>query len=259
MKPVRNETVLPPRNIADYIIDLMIFIRTLKDIPIKFEELIWKIVKTLPSGYRSMHIVADTYRETYIQSSEQEKLGSSLKIFIKSASTMVPRTFYEFLQSDCNKTRLIELLLEYLQLNKDEVLQTSRSDNVFCSSNNSYQVISRVAVIGDLNLSSYQNEGDTKIVLHSANVLHRNHGENAYMWSPSGDTDVVVLAVGLLQELNDRVFIVNGNGSNKEHYKLSDSKIDIDSTIASFGLHAFPGNDYMSSHFSEKEKKNVGS
>ena len=73
MKPVRNETVLPPRNIADYIIDLMIFIRTLKDIPITFEELIWKFVKTLPSGYRSMHIVADTYRETYIQSSEQEK------------------------------------------------------------------------------------------------------------------------------------------------------------------------------------------
>ena len=41
---------------------------------------------------------------------------------------MVPRTFHEILQSGCNKTRLIELLFEYLQLNKDEVLQTLRSD-----------------------------------------------------------------------------------------------------------------------------------
>ena len=70
---MRNETVLPPRNIADYIIDLMILIRTIKDIPTSFEELIWKIVKTLPSGYRSMHIVAGTYRGRHIQSSEQEK------------------------------------------------------------------------------------------------------------------------------------------------------------------------------------------
>ena len=61
IKPLRNETVLPPKNtITDYIIDLMALIRTLKDIPTTFEELIWKIVKTLPSGYRSMHIVADT-------------------------------------------------------------------------------------------------------------------------------------------------------------------------------------------------------
>ena len=88
---------------------------------------------------------------------------SSSNIFIKSVSTMVPRMFCEFLQSGCNKTRLIELLFEYLQLNKDEVLQTSRSDNLFCSSNNSYQVISRVAVIEDLNFPSYQNEGEQRL------------------------------------------------------------------------------------------------
>ena len=52
------------------------------------KELIWKIVKTLPSGYKSMYIIADTYRETSIKSSEQEKRGSLSKIFIKSASTM---------------------------------------------------------------------------------------------------------------------------------------------------------------------------
>ena len=62
IKPLRHETVLPPENtITEYIINLMAFIRTLKDIPTTFEELMWKIVKTLPSRYRSMHIIAETY------------------------------------------------------------------------------------------------------------------------------------------------------------------------------------------------------
>ena len=148
IKPLRNETVLPPKNtITDYIIDPMALIRTLKDIPRIFEELIWKIVITLPSGYRSMHIIADTYRETSIKSSEREKRDTSSKISIKSVSTMVPRKFHEFLQSDCNKTRLIELLFEYLQLNKEKVQQTLRSDNLVLSSDNSCVVVSRVAVM----------------------------------------------------------------------------------------------------------------
>ena len=55
----------------------------------------------------------------------------------------------------------------------------------------------------DLNLSSYEKEEDTKIILHCADAIHRNHGENACIRSPSGDTAMVVLTVGLLQELID--------------------------------------------------------
>ena len=175
----------------------------LKDIPTTFQKLIWKIVKTLPSGCRSMHIIAGTYRETSIKSSEREKRGSSSKIFIKTVSTMVPRKFHEFLQIGCNKTRLIELLFEYLQINKDEPLRTLRSHDLVLSSDDSCVVVSRVAVMEDLNLSSDQEEADTKIILPYANVLHKNHWENACLWSPSGDTDTVVLAVGLLREFND--------------------------------------------------------
>ena len=152
---------------------------------------------------------------------------------------MVSRNFHEFLQSGCNKTRLIELLFEYLQLNKEEVLQTLRSDNLVLLSDNSYVVVSRVAVMEDLNLSSDQKEADSKIILHFENFLHRNHGE----------TDIVVLAVGLLQEFNDWAFVVNRSGSNREHCKLSDFEIDIESTSTLLGLHAFTGNDYVSSFF----------
>ena len=90
MKPVRKETVLPLKNmITDYIIDPMAFICTLKDIPTKF-ELIWKIVKTLPSGYRLMHIVADTYRETSNKEFRARKMRLSSKSFYKVSKYYVP-------------------------------------------------------------------------------------------------------------------------------------------------------------------------
>ena len=83
-----------------------------------------------------MHTVADIYRKKSIKSSEREKRGSSSKIFIKSVSTVTASKFNEFLQSGCNKTRLIKLLFEYLQLNKDEVLQNLRSDDLVHLSDN---------------------------------------------------------------------------------------------------------------------------
>ena len=134
------------------------------------------------------------------------------------------------------------------------MLQTLRSDNLVLSSGNSCVVASRVAVTEDLNLSGDQEEADTNIILHCANVLHRNYGENVRIWFPSGDTDIVVLAVGLLQEFNDQGFILNRSGSNKEHYKLSDFEIAIESTIAPLDLHAT-----MCSCFSGNKNKNVGS
>ena len=92
------------------------------------------------------------------------------------------------------------------------MLQTLRSDNLVLSSGNNCVVASRVAVTEDLNLSGDQEEADTNIILHCANVLHRNYGENVRIWFPSGDTDIVVLAVGLLQEFNDQGFILNRSG-----------------------------------------------
>ena len=118
------------------------------------------------------------------------------------------------------------------------------------SSDISYIVVSRVAVIEDLNLSSKQEEADTKIILHCINDLHRNHGETVFLWSPSGNTDLVVLAAGLLQGLvNDQVFMANGSSSNEQHYKLSEFEIDNESVSTVLGLHAFTGNDYESSFF----------
>ena len=68
----------------------------------------------MPSGYKLMPVEVNIYRATSIKSSEREKQGSSSKIFIKSVSPTIPQKFPKVLQSDCNKTRLKELLLEFI-------------------------------------------------------------------------------------------------------------------------------------------------
>ena len=65
--------LLSKNMITGYTIDLMTLICTLKDIPTTFEKPIWKTVKTFPSGYKPIHIVADTYPDTSIKSSERGK------------------------------------------------------------------------------------------------------------------------------------------------------------------------------------------
>ena len=65
---------------------------------------------------------------------------------------MVPKKFHKFLQSGCNKTRLIELPFEYLQLKKNDLLQTLRSDDLVLWNDNSCVVASNAAVMEDLNL-----------------------------------------------------------------------------------------------------------
>ena len=91
--------------------------------------------------------------------------------------------------------------------------------------------------------------------MHCADAFHRNHGENVFLWTPCGNTDIVVLAVGLFQEFNDWLFIVNGSGSNKEHNKLSDFQIAIESTSSLLGLHPFTVNDYVSSFLKKGKEK----
>ena len=74
---------------------------------------------------------------------------------------MVSRRFYEFLQSG-----LISSVKQRWRL------KTLRSESLVLSSDNSCVVVSKVAVMKDLNLSSDQQEADTESILHCANVLH---------------------------------------------------------------------------------------
>ena len=95
-----------------YIVDLMATIRTMKENPETFEGLAWQMIKLLPSGYKSVDIVADTYQENSIKSIERKDRGDASEILVKSAKPKIPRDFANFLSNNDNKTKMTELIFE---------------------------------------------------------------------------------------------------------------------------------------------------
>ena len=70
-----NSTQTPSKNISDFVIDFIASVWTLTTISKTFENLIWKIIKMLPVGCTTSHVVADSYREVSLKSAEKKKRG----------------------------------------------------------------------------------------------------------------------------------------------------------------------------------------
>ena len=138
-----NKNLVHPRenqptknDVSTFIIDLMAAIRTLTVIPDTYEEFTWKFLKSLPSGYLRVDIVADTYQDNSIKSRERSKRGSSDRIIVQSARSKVPRNFTDFLKNGENKRRLIELMLETVEKNRLQVLNLLRCTEMYFSIEN---------------------------------------------------------------------------------------------------------------------------
>ena len=87
----RRSTEVPPQTSNQktvYVLDMIALLRT--GIPETFEGFAWKMVKSIPWEYRRVDIVADSYHEHSIKSSERKRRGSSTKIIVKSSKSKVP-------------------------------------------------------------------------------------------------------------------------------------------------------------------------
>ena len=58
---------LPSKNNAVFIIDIIAQIHTITEVPVTFENLIWRVFKSIPTDYEQVHIVADYYKENSIK------------------------------------------------------------------------------------------------------------------------------------------------------------------------------------------------
>ena len=67
--------------------------------------------------------------------------------------------------------------------------------------------------------------------------------------SPSGDTDLLVLAVALLSEFKARVYFDSGVGDQRKFLWIGGIDMPEQHVKALTGFHAFTGNDYASSFF----------
>ena len=65
-----NSTQAPSEDYSDFVIVFIALVQTLTVIPKKYENLIRKIIKILPVGCITLHVVADSYREVSIKSAK---------------------------------------------------------------------------------------------------------------------------------------------------------------------------------------------
>ena len=99
-------------------------------------------------------------------------------------------------------------------------------------------------------LVSDHEEADTKLVAmaFSTQLL----SESLMVRSPSGDIDILVL---FLLHNTSRIFIDNGTGKARKILDMSTSGLGDTEKKALAGLHAFSGNDYVSSFYKQGKKK----
>ena len=89
--------------------------------------------------------------------------------------------------------------------------------------------------------------------------MNSHREEKVVLRNPSGDTGILVLAFGLIDEPDlEKVFYDYGSGKNRKESWLKDFKLDQEYKKALVGFHAFTGNDYVSGFFFGKVKSNAG-
>ena len=142
-----------------------------------------------------MDIIADAYRENSLKNNERDSRGVSSKVIIRSTSSRIPRNFTEFLKNGDNKTRLIELIKEELIKNSQEMLELLSSEMICFSLDGVYLKVTGDTVTEETQLSSSQEEVDTKLLLHANHVLHENQNQNVVLRSPSGDVNINILCL----------------------------------------------------------------
>ncbi|KAG1673321.1 Multidrug resistance-associated protein 4 [Nymphon striatum] len=248
-EPVQHprESLPQKSQVSTFIVDLMASICTIKELPDTYEDFTWKFLKSMPSGYNRIDIVADTYQDNSIKSGERDKRGSSEKIMIQSATSKAPRKFGDFLKNGENKRRLISLMKEVIVTNRLRVLNMLRCTEMYISTENNCTKLTLSSATEEIQLSSNQEEVDTKILLHCQHALERYPQKTVIVRSHSADIDILVIL--LVKSECQQIYLDSGTGLHRKGMRLSDIQMSTERKRCLIGFHAFTGNDYNSSFF----------
>ena len=235
-----DEDLLSPDRLRTYFFDLAAAVRTIVGKPETVRELAARILVMVPRQYIDIYIACDTYEENSIKGGERATRGTSGRYFLRSPDMNVPHDFAGFLRNGSNKEMLFDLIQQSIE--EDRVNLEDRT--VYFSNKNICTLIKdQVTVLPNLN--SDHEEADTKLValVCAANVPSE---ESIMVRSPSGDTDILTCR----DDFRDtKVFIDNGTSKNRKIIEVASSQLSAEVKKALIGVHAFSGNDHVSSFF----------
>ena len=249
---VSHPLVLPPKDGNTYMVDLMALLRTVSPIPETYADLARILFNKIPPGYSRVDIVADTYKSNSLKDPERNLRGISSKVMISSSSSKIPRNFNDFLKNGENKTRLIELIKNELVNNRMLILTSLDCECIFFSMHNICYKISKECITEIQELSSNQEEVDTKLLLHAKHALRDNN--LVIIRSPSGDVDINILFLAMFQTNDNKIWLDYNTGDHRRVLPLNAIDMDSDKKSALIGFHALTGNDYVSSFFKRSKE-----
>ena len=232
----------------------MALIRTQTRTPATYEELALQLFMAIPPGYKRIDIVADAYRDTSIKDPERSKRGCSEAIIVRSGKSKIPQNSTKFLQNGENKTRLIELILSPLLEKRNEILLKLRSEEIYFSTDGICHYVTRnnTSIIPEL--SSNQEEADTKLCLHTLHPLATVENGYVIVRNHSGDVDINAMLIVKVIPEPSRVILDIHKGKHRKAIKLSDVSLTNDDKAALTGFHSFTGNDIVLLSLVKKSK-----
>ena len=244
-----SNCILPQKEESALIIDMIAQFRMIvQELPNDFEGLIMKFLNSIPKKYNRVDIVADCYRDISIKTAEREKRGNSSKVYVRSVKSKVPRDITTFLSNSENKTQLINITFQYIIENKSKIMALLKTNWLYLSADQDCKQVT-VSDCSDYDmLISDQEEADTKVVLHTLHALSENNETKVVIRSPSGDTDILVIALGIISQ-RERVYVDNGIGNHRKQLSLNEIDMEDNHRKALIGFHSFTGNDYVSAFF----------
>ena len=99
-----------------------------------------------------------------------------------------------------------------------------------------------------LHLWSSQEEPDTKLIVHSHQILKESSSKVSIHFS-SGDTNVFLVNLTHLYEYGKRIYIMDSHGQYKKNIRLSSIIFEDEIVISFIRFHALTGNNYISSFY----------
>ena len=106
---------------------------------------------------------------------------------------------------------MIELFFEVFIDNRVKILNMLRTPKLLVANNNMCKsiTISSISVFSSL----VSNHEEAKVILH---CLQEYDDVSINLRSPSGDTDIIVLAVMFLHQFRNQIYLDNGSGSSRK-------------------------------------------
>ena len=214
LQDLKDHTHEGPQSLQEYaiVVDMIALINTILNKSSTYSEFGELFVKRIPKDYRIVDITADCYKTKSIKSSEQLLRGQSEKIHI--ASQGAKRFHNRALKNFDKKNQFIELIFEYIKKEQNKTLSLG-SSGITLSSESKCTLVTATERHELLHLSSSQEEADTRLILY-AHEIFKKSSSKVSIHSPSGDTDILLLALAHLYEYKKSIYIIKSHGRHKK-------------------------------------------